>query len=104
MENALDLLEEKRELAKLRIASYQQRATRYYNSKIKIKRFQPRDLVLRKVLPNTQEAGAGALGPNWEGPYKIVKVLQPGTYRLARMDDTELPRAWNAEHLRKYYQ
>ena len=39
MENALDLLEEKRELAKLRIASYQQRATRYYNSKVKIKRF-----------------------------------------------------------------
>ena len=80
MKNELDLLEEKRELAKLRIASYQQRAARYYNSKVKVKRFQLGDLVLRKVLQNTEEARAGALGPNWEGPYKIILVLQPGTY------------------------
>ena len=52
-ENEFDLLEEKRELAKLKIASYQQLAMRYYNSKVKVKRFQPGDLVLRKVLPNT---------------------------------------------------
>ena len=37
MENELDLLEEKRELAKLRITSYQQQATHFYNSKVKIK-------------------------------------------------------------------
>ena len=70
---------------------------------MKIKRYQLGDLVLRKVLQNTQEVGAGALVPNWEGPYKMVKVLQPGTYQLMRIDDTKLPRAWNAEHVRKYY-
>ena len=79
MKNKLDLLEEKRELTKLRITSYQQQTTHYYNSKVKVKQFQLRYLVLRKVLQTTQEVGTGALGPNWEGPYKIVKVLQPGT-------------------------
>ena len=58
MKSELDLLEEKRELAKLRIASYQQRAARYYNSKVKVKQFQLGDLVLRKVLQNTKEVGA----------------------------------------------
>ena len=75
-------------MAKLRIASYQQRAASYYNSKVKVKRFQLDDLVLRKALQNTQEVGARALGPNWEGSYKIVKDLQLGTYRLVRMDNT----------------
>ena len=80
MKNELDLLQEKRELTKLMISSYQQLAARYYNSKVMVKRFQLGDLVLRKVLQNTQEVGAGALGPNWEGPHKIIKVLQPKTY------------------------
>ena len=75
MKNKLHLLEEKQELAKLRIASYRDGEACYYNSKVKVKQFQLGDLVLRKVLQNTQEVGVGALGPNWEGPYKIIKVL-----------------------------
>ena len=50
-------------------------------------------------MQNTQEIGAGALGPNWEGPYKIAKILQSGTYQFTKMDGTELPRAWNTEHM-----
>ena len=92
------------ELANLRIGFYQQRAARYYNSKVKVKRFQLGDLVFKKVLQNTQEVGARALRLNWEGPYKIVKILQLRIYWLVRMDDTKLSRAWNAEHLWKYYQ
>ena len=104
MKNEIDLLEEKRKLTKLRIASYKQRVACYYNSKVKVKRFQLGDIIFRKVLQNTQEVGVGALGPNWQVPYKIVKFLQPRTYQLKRMDDAELPKAWNTEHLQKYYQ
>ena len=76
------MLEEKRDLTALRIASYKRQIERYFNSKVKEMRFKIGDLVLRKVLPKTKEVNAGILGPNWEGPCIIVEVLRPGTYRL----------------------
>ena len=75
MSYELDLLEEKRDLAALRTASYKRRSERYFNSKVKEKRFKKGDLVLRKVLPNMKEVNVGVLRPNWEGPYLIVEVL-----------------------------
>ncbi|CAL2266488.1 unnamed protein product [Prunus armeniaca] len=46
----LDLLEEEREKAIVRVAAYQQQLTSYYNKKAKIRQFQPGDLVLRKTF------------------------------------------------------
>ena len=92
----LDLLEEKRCLATLRIASYERRFVRYFNSKAKERRFKEDNLVLRKVLPNTKEVNARVLGPNWESPYVIAEVLWPGTYRLKRLDGKMASRSWNA--------
>ncbi|KAL5559555.1 hypothetical protein UlMin_035766 [Ulmus minor] len=65
---ATDLLEEKRETSQVRAAALQQTIARYYNSKVKLRRFVKGDLVLRKVFLNTKEKGVGVLGPNWEGP------------------------------------
>ena len=42
----LDRLEEKRDLPTLRIASYKRRSERYFNSKVKKKRFKKGDLIL----------------------------------------------------------
>ena len=78
----LNLLEEKRDLAALRIASYKRRSERYFNSKVKERRFKEGDLVLRKINFNTRETSTGVLGPNWEGPYIIEGVVQSGTYML----------------------
>ena len=44
----LDLLKEKRDLATLRIASYKRWSERYFNSKVKEKRFKEGDLVLER--------------------------------------------------------
>ncbi|KAL5568572.1 hypothetical protein UlMin_025147 [Ulmus minor] len=63
---ATDLLEEKREISQVRAAALQQTIARYYNSKVKLRRFVKGDLVLRKVFLNTKEKGVGVLGPNWE--------------------------------------
>ena len=100
----LDLLEEKRDLAALITASHKQQSERYFNSKVKERRFKEGDLILRKVLPNTKEVNVGVLGPNWEGPYVIAEVLQPRTYRLKRLDSKMVPQSWNAELFRPYYQ
>ena len=100
----LDLLEEKHDLAALRTASYKRQFERYFNSKVEERTLKEGDLILRKVLPNTKEVNDGVLGPNWEGLYVIAKVLRPGTYRIKRLDDKMVPRSWNAELLRPYYQ
>ncbi|XP_017217112.1 uncharacterized protein LOC108194669 [Daucus carota subsp. sativus] len=100
----LDMLEETRSGAQLRIASYQQRVERHYNTKVKARPFQVGDLVLRRVMPNTKVASHGVFGANWEGPYKVRVVLFSGTYYLADIEGRDIPRAWNAEHLKKYYQ
>ena len=98
------MLEEKRDLMALRIASYKKRFERYFNSKVKERRFKEGDLVLRKVLPNTKEVNARVLGPNWEVPYLTTEVLRPGTYRLKRLKSKLVPRSWNTEHFRSFYQ
>ena len=98
------MLEEKRDLAALRTALYKRRSERYFNSKVKERRFKEGDLVLRKVLPNTMEVNARVLRPNWEGPYIITEVLRHGTYKIKQLNGKLVPRSWNAEHLRLYYQ
>jgi hypothetical protein len=32
----------------------------------------------------------------------VVKVLKPGTYKLANEDDEELSNAWNIQQLRRF--
>ncbi|XP_074326758.1 uncharacterized protein LOC141664703 [Apium graveolens] len=100
----LDLLEETRENSQLRLVVYQQRAARYYNKKEKGQLLKVGDLVLRKVMPNTKNPQHGVFRANWEGPYKIKAILWKGTYHLEDLEGKLVPRAWNAEHLRKYYQ
>ncbi|XP_074347628.1 uncharacterized protein LOC141686493 [Apium graveolens] len=100
----LDLLDEARTNSQLKLVAYQQRIARYFNKKVKSVPYKVGDLVLRKVMPNTKIARHGVLGANWEGPYKVKAILWKGTYLLENLDGKLIPRAWNAEHLRKFYQ
>jgi hypothetical protein len=47
--------------------------------------------------------GRHKISPPWEGPYVVVKVLKPGTYKLANKDGEELTNAWNIQQLRRFY-
>ena len=56
--------------------------TRYYNQRVKLKRFSLGDLVLQKVSQATKDPIEGKLGPNWEGPYKVIRYSRRGSYYL----------------------
>ena len=80
---------------------------KHYNTKVifRIARhFQVGDLVLRKVTTAIRDPTQGKLGPNWEGPYRIVNYHRKGTYYLETLDEQRLHHPLNIRHLRKYYQ
>ena len=43
-------------------------------------------------MTNTRKASDGKLGPNWEGPYKVVSLAGLGAYRLQDMNGKTVPR------------
>ena len=65
-------MDEVRDQAAQRMAKYKQKIAEYYNRRVKLKKFNVGDLVLRKVTPATKDPAQDKLGPNWEGPYKVV--------------------------------
>ena len=103
MREELDLLEEVRDEAAIRVSHYQQKMAKYFNAKVKHRRLQVGDLVLRKSRFVRQPKWR-KLSPNWEGPYIVKQEVYPGAYKLMKPDGSELPRTWNLEHLKKYYQ
>jgi hypothetical protein len=99
----LNLLEERRNMATIRLASYQHQMKRGYDKNIRPRSFQVGDLVLRKVMANTKNLNDGKLRPNWEGPYKVISFAGVGAYRLIDIDGKPVPRPWNICNLKKYF-
>jgi transposase InsO family protein len=99
-EDTLDQLDEARTVALMHSAKYQQALRRYQARKIRRRDFDEGDLVLRLCQDNR---GHHKLSPPWEGPYAVVKVLKPDTYKLANEDGEELTNAWNIQQLRRFY-
>jgi hypothetical protein len=94
----LDLLEEKRHKAHLQNLQNKQRVSRFYNARVKARNLQLGDWVMKEVIPPPTK-----LRPTWEGPYKIVEVVSPGTFYLMDKDGVTTTHPWNTEHLRYYY-
>src|SRR4051812_41367580 len=86
-----------------RIIVQKQAISRRSNAKVKGRSFQVGDLVLRKAEFSTEKKREGKLGPNWKGPYKVIKILTPGTFKLEDMRGKELPHPWNTQHLKKFH-
>ena len=100
----LDVSDELREAAAIRVTSYQRRLENSYNKQVKPRGFQLGDLVLRKVSENTVDPTVGKFQPNWEGPYVVTRPGEFRSYAIDKTDGTPIPRMWNATHLKRYYQ
>ena len=100
LERHIDWVDEARENAAIRMASYKQRAIAHYNKKVQPCAFKIGTLVLIKVFENKVEKGAGKLQENWEGPYIVFKAGDSGDYHLKTLDGTPLLHPWNVSNLK----
>ncbi|XP_071704481.1 uncharacterized protein [Rutidosis leptorrhynchoides] len=69
----LNYAEERREMAAIQEAANKQRIAKYYNKRVRARTYKVGDLVWH----DNQESSAqntGKLGPNWEGPYKVIGI------------------------------
>ena len=99
LQDAVDLLDEARDIALARTTVYQQALRNYHSRRIRSRSFRVGDMVLRLK----QERPLKLESP-WEGPYIVTEVIPGGAYRLknpASGKDVENP--WNIAHLRRFY-
>ncbi|XP_074297518.1 uncharacterized protein LOC141628252 [Silene latifolia] len=78
MARSLDTVDELRESAYIRMASYKQSVARTYNKNVKIRTLEVEDLVLRRVFENTKNHKAGKFAYKWEGPYRSKALSKMG--------------------------
>jgi hypothetical protein len=98
--DALDQLEEARDVSMLHSARYQQSLRCYHDRYVRMRDLNVGDLVLRRSQ-NTK--GRHKLTPPWEGPYIIAEVLKPDTYKLSNKKGEIFTNTWNIEQLHRFF-
>jgi len=81
----LSLINEKRLETVCHGQLYQQRMARAYNKKVRPRKFEVGQLVLRRILPHQAEA-KGKFAPNWQGPFVVSRVLSNGALYLTDVE------------------
>ncbi|XP_071718923.1 uncharacterized protein [Rutidosis leptorrhynchoides] len=97
----LNFIEERRLMAAIREENNKQQIAKYYNKKIHALAFDVGEWVLRNNEASRAEK-QGKLGPNWEGPYQIVRINAVGSYKLQDIEGRNVPNAWHATLLKRY--
>jgi hypothetical protein len=96
----LDSAEEVRVNTTLQSARYLQGLRRHYNKSTKQRSVQVGDLVLRRIQKTDRRHKL--LSP-WKGPFIVIKVSGPGTYKLMTEDRVEVRNTWHISQLRRFY-
>ena len=77
LEDDTDVLDEARDIALSRIATYQQSLRNYHGQRLHARSFVTGDLVLRLKQKKVHK-----LASPWEGPYIMTEALDNSAYRL----------------------
>jgi len=92
----LNLIEGKRLAAMSHGRLYQSRVKKTFEKKVRLRKFNEGDLVLKKVS-QAQKDHRGKWAPNYEGPFVVKKAPSGRALLLASMDDEELPLPVNSD-------
>jgi hypothetical protein len=84
----------------VRTAKYLAVLHKYYNRNVKERFFVVGGLVLKW---KTNQDGMHKLSSPWEGPFEVIEVTRPTSYRLAHLDGTKVPKSWHIDKLRRFY-
>ncbi|XP_072054249.1 uncharacterized protein [Arachis hypogaea] len=98
----LDLIDEEREMAAIRQRAMKQLIQRRHDKKVIPRAFEHGELVLRKTEEARKPQAHGKLAANWEGPFRINRVLGKGAYQQETLLGDLIPGDWNVSSLRKY--
>src|SRR3954464_3328649 len=99
LEDAVDTLDEARDIAAARSAVYQQSLRNYHSRRLRPRSFVEGDLVLRLKQERTKN-----LESPWEGPYIVTEFILGGAYRLKhREPGVAYSNPWNVAQLRRFY-
>jgi hypothetical protein len=92
--------EERRLDSCIRMTKFLAVLRRYYNKNVQEHFFVVGDMVFKW---KTSQDGVHKLATPWEGPYIVKAVTRPTSYRLARLDDTDVPNSVHIDKLRRFY-
>ncbi|XP_071739415.1 uncharacterized protein [Rutidosis leptorrhynchoides] len=87
----LDYAKERWEMASIRKAANKQCVAKYYDKRIQARTYKVGDLEWRDNQASRAQ-NTGKLGPNWEGPYKVIGISNTGTYKLAELKGDPIKR------------
>jgi hypothetical protein len=80
------------------------RVAKAYNKKVKSTSLQVGELVCKTILLIGSKSNQfGMWSSNWEGPYKVIKVIFGNSYLLETLQGERLNRALNGRYLKKYF-
>ncbi|XP_068312544.1 uncharacterized protein [Pyrus communis] len=57
----------------------------------------------KQLALNLEFLSEATLSPNWDGPFEVVSISRPGSYKLRSSDGETLDHLWIADHLKYYY-
>jgi len=100
----IDEVTDKRIMALKKIEKDKARVAKAYNKKVKVKSFQVGELVWQTILHIGSKSNQfGKWSPNWECPYKVVRVIFGNSYLPKTLQGESLPRAINKRYLKRYF-
>ena len=95
----LDVAKERREVAMVKMAYYQQKLKQRYDKGVKSRPLASGDLVLRKVVGAAKNPAWEKIGLNWKRPYRVTSIASIEAYYLEDFDENVISRPWNVNNL-----
>ncbi|RDX63380.1 hypothetical protein CR513_58193, partial [Mucuna pruriens] len=87
----------------IKIEASKHRATRRYNTKVRLRDFRENNLVRKMEGETRKRRVEGKLAANWEGPFRDREALSNNAYRLENLNEINVPQTWNTSHLKFYF-
>ena len=98
----LSLLDERRLRAADHVQAYQRKMTRAFGKRVKPRKFQRGDLVL-KVLRGLINNPRGKFRPSWSGPYVIRDLTRERATWLTDLDGNQFTEPVNVDQIKRFY-